>query len=76
MIHQLGKIRKHNLKAHDDIERDIQGQQNGLLTFTLRVNGGNIVDYNVVEYVDARQYLRDELVIKESTISLYYRTRG
>lgn len=47
-------IRDYNVPVHLDIEKDIQGKKNGLLTFTLRVNAGNVVDYTVVEYVDAR----------------------
>ena len=50
-------IRDHNKQAHADIEHDIQTQKNGLFTFILRVNNGNIVDYNVVEYADAKKYL-------------------
>lgn len=50
-------IRSHNKQAHVDIEHDIQTQKNGLFTFIIRVNNGNIVDYNVVEYADMRKYL-------------------
>jgi hypothetical protein len=51
-------IRPHNVKPHLDIERDIKAQKEGLFTFTLRINGGNIVDYSLTEYVDVkRKYL-------------------
>ncbi len=50
-------INPHNIEAHTDIEHDIEKQRNGLLTFILRVDNGNIVDYNVVEYADAKKYL-------------------
>ena len=49
------EIRNHNIEAHLDIEQDIQTKKNGQVTFTVRVNAGNIVDYNVTEYVDARR---------------------
>lgn len=63
MNYQLA-IRDHNKQAHVDIEHDIQSQKNGLFTFIIRVNNGNIVDYNVVEYADAKKYL----VLKSITI--------
>ena len=47
-------IRKWNVKPHLDIEDAIQRQKNGLLTFTIRLNSGNIVDVNFTEYVDPR----------------------
>lgn len=74
MDYKLGTIRKANIQAHDDIETEILSQQNGLLTFTLRINGGNIVDYNVVQLVNVREYLTDPVIVKQSSISLYYRT--
>lgn len=48
-------IRKHNIKAHADIEVDIMKKKNGIMTFTLRVNAGNIVDYSPVEYIDVKE---------------------
>jgi hypothetical protein len=48
-------IREHNIKPHADIEVDIINKKNGQMTFTLRINGGNIVDYNLVEYVDIEE---------------------
>ena len=48
-------IREYNIQAHADIEVDIINKKNGQMTFTLRLNGGNIVDYNLVEYVDVRR---------------------
>lgn len=63
-------IKEHNKQAHIDIEHDIQKQQNGLFTFILRVDNNNIVDYNVVSYVDIRDYLvLKKIVITEFTIS-------
>lgn len=49
------EIRDHNIKPHLDIEEEVKQRQNGLLTFTIRVNNGNIVDLNVTEYVNIIQ---------------------
>ena len=49
-------IREHNRGAHLDIEQDIQTKKNGLFTFVLRVNGGNIVDYTVMEQESGQRY--------------------
>lgn len=49
------KIRDHNIKPHADVEIDIIQKKNGQMTFTLRINAGNIVDYNLVEYVDIKR---------------------
>lgn len=56
MIYNL-EISPHNKQAHIDIEHDIQAQKNGLFTFILRVDNNNIVDYNVVEYININKYL-------------------
>lgn len=72
------KIRESNKAAHIDIEKDIQERRNGLFTFTLRVNGGNIADYNVTEYVNAKErYLRlESIVITELAFTPDNRTTG
>lgn len=63
-------IRQHNLRPHLDIERDIESKRNGQFTFILRVNNGNIVDYVVMEYRDARHYLQlKKIVIEKYTIT-------
>lgn len=63
-------IRDHNLQPHFDIENDIQGKKNGLFTFILRVNNGNIVDYVVLEHKDAGQYLQlKKITVEEYTIT-------
>lgn len=51
-------IRQHNRKSHVDIEKEIETKKNGLFTFILRVNNGNIVDCNVMEVVTAARYLQ------------------
>ena len=42
-------IREHNKQVHFDIDKDILNTKNGLFTFIIRVNNGNIVDYCVME---------------------------
>ena len=51
------QISRHNQQPHIDIENDIQARKNGLFTFILRVNNGNIVDYNVMEYTNGEGYV-------------------
>lgn len=69
-MHSLD-IRKWNVPAHIDIEDDIKTKQNGRITFTLRFNAGNIVDYNLVEYIDPRTKYSDikPTVIQKLTIA-------
>lgn len=55
MNYQLN-IREHNKQAHVDIEKEIELKKNGLFTFILRVNNGNIVDCTIMEYVNAKSY--------------------
>ena len=65
-------VRKHNVPAHLDIENDIAKKKNGQFTFTIRVNNGNIVDYNVTEVVDIRsKYFSRQQVIVEEFIASY-----
>jgi len=66
-------VRKHNVTAHLDIEKDIKIKKNGLFTFTLRINGGNIVDYSLVEYVDIkRKYLGVKAVVVKQSSTAHY----
>ena len=71
-------IRAHNIPPHLDIEEDIRARKNGQITFTLRINNGNIVDYSPVEYVNARQkYLGvKSLVIQKFSISQHFGDGG
>lgn len=69
MQYKVGSIRKANIQPHDDIETAILTQQNGLLTFTIRINNGNIVDFNMVKYVNAKSYLTNGLLTQELSIS-------
>jgi len=43
------RVKQHNQEAHHDIDTDIMSKVNGLFTFVIRVNDGNIVDYVVFE---------------------------
>lgn len=71
------EIREHNRQAHIDIENDIAEKKNGLFTFILRVNNGNIVDYAVLEYVNARKYLSiTKVTIQKSTVTFNNRERS
>lgn len=64
------EIREHNQQAHLDIENEICNIKDGLLTFILRVNNGNIVDLVVMEYADARKYLKlTKVIIEEHTVA-------
>lgn len=64
------EIKENNQRPHIDIEKDIAERKNGLFTFIIKVNNGNIVDYVVVEYADARKYLRlKEIIIEQFTIT-------
>jgi hypothetical protein len=48
------ELKETNIPAHIDIEEDIKRKGNGQVTLTIRLNNGCIVDYNKVEYVDAK----------------------
>jgi hypothetical protein len=64
-------IREHNIQPHIDIEKDLTDKGSGQFTFTIRVNNGNIVDYNVTEVINARdKYLQlKSIVVEELTLS-------
>jgi|PlaIllAssembly_1097288.scaffolds.fasta_scaffold34713_2 hypothetical protein len=63
-------IKDVNVQAHLDIEREIVKRKEGQMTFTLRINDGNIVDLAMVEYVDARSFLRlKSITLEELTIT-------
>jgi len=49
------KIRRYNIPAHIDIETNFERAVEGNVTFTVRVNAGNIVDLSIVDYVDTRK---------------------
>ena len=66
-------IREHNIKPHLDLEEEVSKRASGVLTFTVRVNNGNIVDLNITEYVNARQkYGIITGVVKEELVVTYY----
>ena len=47
-------LKESNIPVHIDVEADIKKKNKGLITFTLRINNSNVVDYNKTEYVDAK----------------------
>lgn len=47
-------MKEQNVPAHLDVEEAIQQRKTGLLTFTIRMNNGDIVDYNRTEYVNVK----------------------
>ena len=49
-------IRTHNIQAHHDIDEDMGRKQNGLFTFVILVNCGNIVSYVQLESKNAKDY--------------------
>lgn len=48
-INQIPNIRKHNQQVHIDIEKDINTHKDGVFTFYIKVNSGNITDYVYLE---------------------------
>lgn len=69
-------IKETNIPAHLDIEKEIAQRKNGQMTFTLRIDKGNISDMSVVEYVDVRQYLRPKTIIVEKFVVTSYTHGG
>lgn len=65
-------IRDANLKAHVELEEELTTRKNGLFTFTVRVNNGNIVDSNITEYVNIKEKygIIEAILIEEVTIQL------
>lgn len=64
-------IRKHNEKAHLDIEHDIQTKKDGEFTFILKVNNGNIVSYSIIEKIGYGKYAGLEQAIITQLASAY-----
>lgn len=65
-------IRDANVQAHLDIEKEVKDKKNGLFTFTLRVNNGNIADVNFTEYVNVREKygIIKAIIVREVTVKL------
>jgi hypothetical protein len=62
-------INQHNIRPHVDIEKDIELKQNGLFTFNLRVNQGNIEDYAQFRTITISEYTSLSPVKKEPDVS-------
>ena len=65
-----------NSKAHIDIENDIQETKDGLFTFILRINNGEIVDYNRIEHIAASYYAGIEQEIITELTATYDNRSG
>ena len=64
------KIPPDNLRAHYDIETDIEKIKNGLMTFVIRVHDGKITDYNLMETVNAKaKYLSTAVTWTQQVVS-------
>jgi hypothetical protein len=61
------EIPYHNAQQHIDLEKEIQLKKNGLLTFTVRVAGGKIVDLSLLEYVARKRF--EETTITQLSIT-------
>lgn len=64
-------INQHNVKPHLDIERDIQNKKNGLFTFNLRINQGNIEDYAQFKTVTYSEYRAVEFTIETKPVASF-----
>lgn len=64
-------INQHNIKPHLDIEQDIQDKKNGLFTFNLRVNQGNIEDYATFRTITGKEYTTVAIETFEESITTY-----
>lgn len=49
-------IDQHNIMPHLDIAKDIEQKKNGVFTFNLRINQGQIEDYSKYETITASVY--------------------
>ncbi len=67
-------IREHNIKAHLDIEKDLGEKRDGLFSFVLRINGGNIVDYVLMEQEDGKNEYGslEGITIEELSVTRYH----
>jgi len=43
-------IREENLPFHRDLDEDMMRKKEGMFSFIIKLNDGNIVDYIVLEY--------------------------
>lgn len=67
------QIHEHNIKPHLDIQKGIQDKKNGLYTFTIRVNQGNIEDFSVFETITIKDYTGVTWGWRQSGISYHSR---
>jgi len=63
-------IKEQNIQPHLDIEKELQYKKNGLFTFVIRVNSGNIVDLSILENVNVKQdYLTQTIIVQQISIA-------
>jgi len=62
------EIPDYNIQPHIDIENQLLYKRNGLLTFTVRISGGRIVDLCLIEYVEPIRNIK-RVIVKEFTIT-------
>lgn len=52
------EIKEANIKAHADIEEEMQLHKNSWYTFEIRLSGGNIVDFVIRDYIDYEKLIK------------------
>ncbi len=50
------KIRPFNKQCYKDILADMLKRKNGQFQFTIRIAGGNVIDYVTVEYIAIKSH--------------------
>jgi len=69
-------INQHNIKPHLDIERDIQNKKNGLFTFDLRINQGNIEHYATRRIITSAEYTSVTIATFEESVTTHHLGEG
>ena len=57
------EIKPQNKQFHYDLDMDILAKKNGLFSFVIKINDGNIIDYIVLDYGSVSFVVREETVI-------------
>lgn len=63
----LTNIKKFNVDAHIDIDRELTEHIGDYLHFEIRCSGGNIVDLVVREFVDYEKIIRNPSIISRNS---------
>lgn len=64
-------IKQENIQPHLDIEKEIQLKQDGLFTFVIRVNSGNIVDLSILENINVKREYLTTIIVQKFPVSSY-----